>query len=85
MGSIAESTVLALLAAAEINSFAFSCSELAWCEGCSLVATVAEGLRLAAPTRTPIIILVLLDFDGEWGFYCDFRLGHFNLSSDMIE
>jgi hypothetical protein len=76
MGAVAQRAVAALLAAAKVNRRAFDSGVFLRRELGALMAAVAKRLRLALAATAPVVILAILDFDGEWGFACDLRSAH---------
>ena len=76
MRSVAEGSVPAVLAAAEVNRPIFLRSVGSGSKGAPLVGSIAEGLRGALSAGAPVIGLAGLDLDGHGGFLGDDGFGH---------
>ena len=77
MRAVAESSVAAVLAAAEVNGSILLGGVGLGGEAAALVGAVAERLGRTLAAGAPVVGLACLDLDGDGGFLGDDWFGHF--------
>ena len=76
MRSVAEGTIGAVFAAAEVNRAIFFSRVGSRCESGSLVGSVTEWLRGTFSAGAPVVGLASFDGNGNWGFLSNDWFGH---------
>jgi hypothetical protein len=76
MRAVAERAVTAVLASAEVNRAILLSLVRSRRKACSLVGSIAEGLRGTLATGAPVIGLSCFDIDRDGRFLSDGRFGH---------